>query len=243
MTRSPLPARRTGGHPAKRTFQALRIAVNAELESLTAALPGSAGRAAAGRAHRGDGLPVAGGPDRQDGLRRRDGLPHPEGLPVELPGYEPEFVAAHPGCRTGRRRGDRAQSAQRPGPAARRQSNVPRLTERTADEGRAKAGRAPRHRRASPAAMAAAPTPGGKRPRRPASGPARAGTASRAAARNRAACARDRRPHRRRGPSSAPARPKTTSQAKARAKARKAKAPKVIRLPLRERMIARLRGR
>ncbi|MBC8570113.1 16S rRNA (cytosine(1402)-N(4))-methyltransferase RsmH [Zongyangia hominis] len=31
----PAAARRTGGHPAKRTFQALRIAVNAELESLS----------------------------------------------------------------------------------------------------------------------------------------------------------------------------------------------------------------
>lgn len=37
-----------------------------------------------------------------------------------------------------------------------------------------------------------------------------------------------------------PARPKNAKQAKARAKARKAKAPKVVRLPLRERLISRL---
>jgi len=61
-----------------------------------------------------------------------------------------------------------------------------------------------------------------------------------------------RRPHEprglRQGPQTAPtprpverpARAKTTSQAKARAKARKAKAPKVVRPPLRERLIARL---
>ncbi|MGH3357220.1 MAG: 16S rRNA (cytosine(1402)-N(4))-methyltransferase RsmH [Nocardioidaceae bacterium] len=37
----PAPARRTGGNPAKRTFQALRIEVNAELSALRAAVPAS----------------------------------------------------------------------------------------------------------------------------------------------------------------------------------------------------------
>jgi cell division protein FtsB len=41
-------------------------------------------------------------------------------------------------------------------------------------------------------------------------------------------------------PTDGPARPKNASQAKARAKARKAKAPKVVRRPLRERLIVKL---
>ncbi len=72
----PAPARRTGGHPAKRTFQALRIAVNGELESLRDALPAALKSLRPRRSHRGDVLPVAGGPDRQEPVRRRDGLPH-----------------------------------------------------------------------------------------------------------------------------------------------------------------------
>ncbi|MGA0878633.1 MAG: 16S rRNA (cytosine(1402)-N(4))-methyltransferase RsmH [Ilumatobacteraceae bacterium] len=44
----PAPARRRGGHPAKRTFQALRIAVNRELEILPTALDRAIGRTAPG---------------------------------------------------------------------------------------------------------------------------------------------------------------------------------------------------
>src|SRR5690625_3577481 len=44
----PAPARRTGGNPAKRTFQALRIAVNEELDILSRALPQALGVLAIG---------------------------------------------------------------------------------------------------------------------------------------------------------------------------------------------------
>ncbi|MGC4112427.1 MAG: 16S rRNA (cytosine(1402)-N(4))-methyltransferase RsmH [Nocardioides sp.] len=44
----PAPARRTGGHPAKRTFQALRMEVNDELDTLRRAIPAAIGALAVG---------------------------------------------------------------------------------------------------------------------------------------------------------------------------------------------------
>ncbi len=87
----PAPARRTGGHPAKRTFQALRIAVNDELNSLSAAVPAAL-----------DALTVFGRivvmayQSLEDRIVKRvfaDAVASrtPLGLPVELPGHEPRF--------------------------------------------------------------------------------------------------------------------------------------------------------
>ena len=89
----PAPARRTGGHPAKRTFQALRIAVNAELDSLSAALP-----AALAALRPGGRIVVMAYQSLEDRIAKTTfaaatASRTPEGLPVELPGHEPRFVA------------------------------------------------------------------------------------------------------------------------------------------------------
>src|ERR1700722_17916603 len=87
----PAPARRTGGHPAKRTFQALRIAVNDELDSLRSALPAALDAlAVTGR------IVVMAYQSLEDRIVKRlfaDAVASrsPAGLPVELPGYEPRF--------------------------------------------------------------------------------------------------------------------------------------------------------
>ena len=87
----PAATRRTGGHPAKRTFQALRVAVNGELDSLRDALPAAlAALTVGGRAV------VMAYQSLEDRIVKSvfaeaTASRSPAGLPVELPGYEPEF--------------------------------------------------------------------------------------------------------------------------------------------------------
>ncbi|GAA1335857.1 16S rRNA (cytosine(1402)-N(4))-methyltransferase RsmH [Catellatospora bangladeshensis] len=87
----PAATRRTGGHPAKRTFQALRIEVNGELESLRLALPAALSALAVGGR-----IVVESYQSLEDRLVKRalaDGAASrtPQDLPVELPGHGPEL--------------------------------------------------------------------------------------------------------------------------------------------------------
>jgi 16S rRNA (cytosine1402-N4)-methyltransferase len=89
----PAATRRTGGHPAKRTFQALRTAVNAELDSLADALPAAMTALPAGGR-----IVVMAYQSLEDKIVKglfaaATASRTPSGLPVELPGHEPDFVA------------------------------------------------------------------------------------------------------------------------------------------------------
>ena len=87
----PAASRRTGGHPAKRTFQALRIEVNHELNALHSALP-----AALDATSVGGRVAVMSYQSLEDRIVKREFAVRttstsPPGLPVELPGTAPEF--------------------------------------------------------------------------------------------------------------------------------------------------------
>ncbi len=77
----PMKMRASGGHPAKRTFQALRIELNRELEVLDGSLDAMIGRLKPGGAAKRDYVPL---PGRQDGeellSEERKPLPVPAGI-------------------------------------------------------------------------------------------------------------------------------------------------------------------
>jgi len=119
----PAPARRTGGHPAKRTFQALRIAVNAELDALRDALPAALDALAV------DGrIVVLAYQSLEDRIVKRafaevTKSSSPQDLPVELPGHGPQFTSLTRGAE---RAGD-AEIQQNPRSAAVRLRAVQRM--------------------------------------------------------------------------------------------------------------------
>ncbi|MBO3733220.1 16S rRNA (cytosine(1402)-N(4))-methyltransferase RsmH [Glycomyces niveus] len=87
----PQAGKRTGGNPAKRTFQALRIEVNGELDTWERALPAALDVMAPGG--RVVVLSYHSLEDRitKQELAKRATSTSPAGLPVDLPGTEPTF--------------------------------------------------------------------------------------------------------------------------------------------------------
>jgi 16S rRNA (cytosine1402-N4)-methyltransferase len=91
LLRSAIPAasQKSGGHPGKRTFQALRIEVNAELRALEAVLPAAVDALAVGGR-----IAVLSYHSLEDRLSKRvltagARSSTPVGLPVELPEHAP----------------------------------------------------------------------------------------------------------------------------------------------------------
>jgi 16S rRNA (cytosine1402-N4)-methyltransferase len=136
----PAPARRTGGHPAKRTFQALRIEVNGELAALERALPLAldalvpGGRVVALAYHSLEDRLV------KQALAGRARSTGPVDLPVELPGTGPTLrlltrgaeqagpaeVATNPRASSVRLRAAERLDPAGSGPAAGRPGHAPR---------------------------------------------------------------------------------------------------------------------
>lgn len=96
----PAAAKRKGGHPAKRTFQAVRIAVNRELEVLEHAVPAACDAVAVGGR-----VVVLSYHSLEDRIVKRAFAARttssaPTGLPVELEEHKPTFTLVVRGAET-----------------------------------------------------------------------------------------------------------------------------------------------
>ncbi|AKK11466.1 16S rRNA (cytosine(1402)-N(4))-methyltransferase RsmH [Corynebacterium uterequi] len=87
----PAATRRTGGHPAKRTFQALRVEVNRELESVEASIPAITSRLRVGG--RAVYMSYQSLEDKivKSAFKELTTSTTPPGLPMDLPGTAPAF--------------------------------------------------------------------------------------------------------------------------------------------------------
>lgn len=120
----PAASQRSGGHPAKRTFQALRIAVTGEFEAWAAALPLAVDRLRVGR-QRSPRLSLPRGPARQDRPGHRLAQRRSSGAALELPDHAPYLRLLTRGAETA----DAAETAQNPRAASVRLRAAERVRE------------------------------------------------------------------------------------------------------------------
>jgi 16S rRNA (cytosine1402-N4)-methyltransferase len=119
----PAATRRHGGHPAKRTFQALRIEVNGELTALRSAVPAALNALAVGGR-----LVAMSYHSLEDRIVKRalaalSTSRTPAGLPVELPGHGPQLRTLTRGAE----QADPAEAAANPRAASVRLRAVQRI--------------------------------------------------------------------------------------------------------------------
>ena len=180
----PAPARRTGGHPAKRTFQAIRIAVNEELDMLPGAIDQAIDALAPGGRCAVLAVPLGRGPHREGPppprRHRRVAVPGRPAAPaapaprsasssrrVEAP--TPAEATANPRAASARLRAVEKLEEHSHAPRGPPRPPPSRRTARGAARRRRPAPRAPARPRAPPGPSTGAAPP----PARPAGGPAR----------------------------------------------------------------------